>query len=86
MTVEGRNDRSRARRKAVEGDERRTLKRWRRRRQRCTAPIIRDVPKVEGLQARGRLGRHAGAVPDRQEVGRRGSRGRLDRAQARRAP
>ena len=37
-------------------------------------------------QARRRLGRHAGAVPDRQEIRRRRPRRRLDRAQARRAP
>src|SRR5690242_10959198 len=35
--------------------------------------------------AQGRLGRYAGAAPDRQENGRRRSRGRMDRAQARRA-
>ena len=33
-----------------------------------------------GPAAQGRLGRHAGAVPDRQEIGRRRPRGRLDRA------
>ena len=45
---------------------------------------LRDVPKVGGPQAQGRLGRHAGAVPDRQEIRRRRSCGGLDRAEARR--
>src|SRR5580704_17341666 len=39
-----------------------------------------------GTQTRRRLGRYAGAVPDRQEIRRRRPRRRLDRAQARRAP
>ena len=51
------------------------------RRPRCIAPTSR---RAEGRrpQARGRLGRHAGAVPDRQGIRRRRPRGRLDRAQA----
>src|SRR6266852_2720156 len=45
-------------------------------------------PRSEGRgpPAQRRLGGHAGAIPDRQEVGRRRSRRRLDRAQARRTP
>src|SRR3954468_21530089 len=48
-----------------------------------------DVPhqlarcaQSRGPAARRWLGRYAGAVPDRQEIRRRGSRGRLDCAQA----
>ncbi len=46
----------------------------------------KDVPLVRGTEARRRLDRHAGAVPDRQEIRRRRPRRRLDRAQAGRQP
>ena len=61
-------------------------KRLRRNRPKMYRTNMRDVPKVDGSQAQGRLGRHAGAVPDRQDIRRRRPCRRLDRAEARGTP